>query len=99
MASLIFSIKAGADLEDIADYIGADNKVAADKVVSDIEILCRLIASMPKMGRLRPDIALGDIRSFTYEKYIILYRASSNFVEIVRIAHGARDLPALLNDE
>ena len=50
MARSIFSTKASADLEDIADYIGIDNPSAADRVVTDIEHLCGLIATMPQDG-------------------------------------------------
>lgn len=46
------------------------------------------------MGRLRPDIA-QELRYFTVGKYLILYRAVPDGVQIVRVIHGARDLPNL----
>ena len=46
------------------------------------------------MGRLRPGIA-PELRYFTVGKYLILYRTVPDGVQIVRVIHGARDLPHL----
>jgi plasmid stabilization system protein ParE len=50
------------------------------------------LADNPLMGRLRPEIA-PELRYFTVGKYLILYRTVLDGVQIVRIIHGARDLP------
>lgn len=46
------------------------------------------------MGRLRPDIA-PELRYFVVGNYLILYRTVENGIQIVRVIHGARDLPHL----
>jgi toxin ParE1/3/4 len=43
------------------------------------------------MGRERPDIGRG-IRSFAIISWMIFDRVERDFLEIVRVLHGARDL-------
>jgi toxin ParE1/3/4 len=85
------SPKARADIDEIWTYIADCNLSAADRVADEIERVCGLIARHPRMGRERPEIARG-IRSFGVMSWIIFYRIHDEFIEIVRVIHGARDL-------
>ena len=86
--------QAEEDLIDIWIYIAQDNPGAADRVLDDIDERFHALADNPSMGRLRPDIA-PELRYFTVGKYLILYRTVQDGVQIVRVIHGARDLPHL----
>jgi toxin ParE1/3/4 len=86
--------QAEEDLIDIWIYIAQDNPGAADRVLDDIDERFHALADNPLMGRLRPDIA-PELRYFTVGKYLILYRTVQDGVQIVRVIHGARDLPHL----
>lgn len=86
--------QAEEDLIEIWIYIAQDSPLAADRVLNDIEERFEGLADNPLMGRLRPDIA-AELRYFTVGKYLILYRAVPDGVQIVRVIHGARDLPHL----
>ncbi len=86
--------QAEEDLIEIWTYIAQDSFIAADQVLDDIEAKFYMLADNPQMGRLRPDIA-PELRYFTVAKYLILYRTISGGVQIVRVIHGARDLPRL----
>lgn len=66
-------------------------------MLDDIEEKCLLLADQPGLGPERPDIAFG-LRYFPARRYLILCRERSGGVEIVRVVHGARDVPALLTD-
>jgi toxin ParE1/3/4 len=90
------SDEARSDLEDIWSYIARDNPEAADKFIFSIVSRFRRLASMPNMGRQREELA-PRLRSFPVGRYVIFYRPSYNGVEIVRILHGARDLPPLFD--
>jgi toxin ParE1/3/4 len=85
------SPKARADILEIWLYIAERNPAAADRVLDAIEHVLGLIAAQPLIGRERPELAPG-IRSFAVISWVILYRPHDEFVEIVRIVHGARDL-------
>ncbi|MCQ8105891.1 type II toxin-antitoxin system RelE/ParE family toxin [Methylomonas sp. SURF-2] len=80
------------DLIEIWLYIAQDNPTAADRVLDDIEQRFVMLADNPQMGRYRPDIA-PELRYFISGKYLILYRTLNDGVQIVRVIHGARDLP------
>jgi toxin ParE1/3/4 len=91
---ILRTAQAEDDLIEIWIYIAQDNPGAADRVLDDIEERFHALADNPLMGRLRPEIA-PELRYFTVGKYLILYRTVLDGVQIVRIIHGARDLPHL----
>jgi toxin ParE1/3/4 len=85
------SAKTQADLLEIWLYIADRDTRAADRVVGEIQRVCELIASHPMMGRERPDVLPG-VRSFVVMSWTIFYRVEQDFIDIVRVLHGARDL-------
>ena len=97
MPTLHRTAQAEDDLIDIWLYIAHDDPSAADRTLDDIEDKCLLLADQPGLGPERPDIAFG-LRYFPVRRYLILYREISDGVEIVRVLHGARDVPTLLAD-
>jgi plasmid stabilization system protein ParE len=50
------------------------------------------------MGQLRPDLP-GNPRSFTADNFVILYKPTTDGIEVARVVHAARDLGALLRRE
>jgi toxin ParE1/3/4 len=89
--------QAEEDLIDIWLYIAHDDERAADRVLDDIEEKLLLLADQPDLGPARPDIA-PDLRYFPVRRYLILYRQITDGIEIVRVVHGARDVPMLTAD-
>ncbi len=94
MKRVLFAPAAESDLEMIHDYIAAANPAAAAALVARLEDLAARLADAPGMGRARPDL-LPNLRSFPLGSYLLFYRPSGNGIEIVRVLHGARDIPAL----
>ncbi len=86
--------QAEEDLIDIWIYIAQDNPLAADRVLDTIEERFYALADNPLIGRLRPDIA-PELHHSSVGKYLILYRTVPGGIQIVRVIHGARDLPHL----
>ena len=64
-------------------------------MLDDIEEKLLLLADQPGLGPARPDIA-PDLRNFPVRRYLILYRQITDGVEIVRVVHGACDVPTLM---
>jgi toxin ParE1/3/4 len=89
MASCSKRPRAETDLVEIWDFIARDDPGAADRQLDRIEAQCQLLAGNPRLGRLRPEIA-HDARAWVVGRYLILYRALDDGVEIVRVVHGAR---------
>ena len=75
------------DLDDIWDYIAADNVNAADRFVDLITEKFHSLARNPSIGQPRPDLQ-PDLRCFPVRKYVIYYREISDGIEVVRVLHG-----------
>lgn len=92
---VVFTIQAEQDLEEIGDYIAADSPGRAVTFIQEIREHCSRIAASPLAYAVRPELGEG-IRACTHGRYLIVFRPAAEEVLIVRILHGARDLPALL---
>jgi toxin ParE1/3/4 len=96
MNQIRVSAAAKSDLEDIWLYIAQDNPEMADKFVGAIVSRFPKLAARPLTGRQREELS-ADLRSFPIGHHIIFYRPLEQGVEIVRVLHGARDLPPLFD--
>jgi toxin ParE1/3/4 len=94
MSQYRVSDAASADLEEIWLFIAQDDPDAADRFLQNLVSRFPTLASMPLMGRLREELAVR-LRSFPVGNYVIFYRSTTGGIEIVRVLHGARDLPPL----
>jgi toxin ParE1/3/4 len=94
MPSVIKSPAATDDLLEIWLYIAQDNLAAGDALIDSIDDKCRVLAEHPQMGRRRTELG-SDLHSFAEGRYVVFYRVRSDGIEIVRVLHGARDIPRL----
>ncbi len=92
---LRFTSMAVSDLEEIGDYIARDNPARAESFVVELRKQCEKIARNPLGYRARPEIAEG-IRTCAFRHYLILFRTEGDEVLIVRMLHGAMDIPRKL---
>jgi toxin ParE1/3/4 len=97
MPRLRFTPTARIDLQEIADFIAEDNAGSAGRVLAGLRRSCRRLASLPGMGRLRPDIG-PKVQSFPAGSYVIFFRRRSDSVEILAVLHGARDIERVMGD-
>lgn len=88
------SAAARADLDDIWFYIAQDDVDAADKFIQAVIGKFQKLAEWPEIGRQREELA-SHLRSLVVGRCVIFYRLMGNGIEIVRVLHGARDLPPL----
>lgn len=84
--------QAANDLEEIEEYISRDNPDAAARLIQEIMETCELLGRHPEAGDERPKLRKG-LRGFPVGNYIIFYRIMGNKVEILRVLHGARNMP------
>jgi len=94
MARIVRSPDALQDIEDIWSYIAGDNRVAADRFVRTIEERIQRLVDYPLIGRPRDEFHPG-LRSVPLGSYLLFYRPIVDGIEVVRILHGARDLPQI----
>lgn len=76
----------------IGDYIAQDNPLRAISFVRELFAQCKTIAGNPLGYRLRPELE-EDLRSCAYGNYVIFFSATEQEVTIIRVLHGARDIP------
>jgi toxin ParE1/3/4 len=94
MASVLRTSQAELDLVEIGVHIATDDPAAADRWLDLVEQKCQLLATMPQMGRDRGNLA-PDLRSFPVGEYLIFYRPGNEGIIVIRVLHGARDIPTL----
>lgn len=85
-------LKAVKDLEDLQEYIAADNPTAASR---QLELILNAVARLSENTNLgRPGRVKGT-RELVIPKtpYIAAYRIKYDVVEILRVLHGARKWP------
>jgi toxin ParE1/3/4 len=94
--------QAQEDTDEIWHYIAQDNPTAAEAFLDAIEEVSKHLSVFPATGGLRYfyHTELHGLRILPlpkFEKYLLFYRIHEDeqVVEIVRIVHGARDLPSL----
>jgi toxin ParE1/3/4 len=79
------------DLDEIVDYISRDNAEAARRwLKSTMDEFLRL-AKNPLIGQERNDLR-PEVRSISYGNYVVYFRSRGDFLDIVRVLHGARDI-------
>ena len=94
--------QAEEDLTQVYLHIGADSPEAAERLLDAVEATIRTILDSPRIGKLWPTRAprLDGIRFWGvrgFENYLLFYRIAGHDVEVVRLIHGARDLPKILS--
>jgi plasmid stabilization system protein ParE len=89
-----------SDLDEIFDYIMANNPQAAAKVLDSIVESLHRLESYPQSGKLLIERSLKkyNFRMVIVDPYIAFYRFIDNKILVYRILHGARDYAHLLKD-
>lgn len=77
-------------------YIAQDSVVNADRFIDLLQSKHAIIASQPRIGTPRPDFG-PEVRSYPVGQYILFYRLHAGRIELLRVLHGARDLPRLFD--
>ncbi len=92
---VIISDLADRDLEEIGDYIAADNPDRARSFVRELRARCEALSETPRAYPLREEFG-GDVRLLVHRRYLILYRVLADIVYVERVWHGARKVIPLL---
>ena len=92
MARLVILPAARMDLIEIGDFIALDSPERAASFVAEIEARMIEVAERPGSFPARDELHKG-LRS---ARHLIFFVEAGDEVRIVRVLHGARDLPSLL---
>jgi toxin ParE1/3/4 len=101
---LVIRPKADIDLDEQALFIGLDSIDAAIRFYGAATAAFERLLTMPELGVARPlgSTRLEGLRMWPipdFPNYLIFYLPSPSDIEIVRVLHGARDIPEILEAE
>nr|WP_245613232.1 type II toxin-antitoxin system RelE/ParE family toxin [Skermanella stibiiresistens] len=88
------------DLLAAVRWIAKDNPSAATALRDTVVGAAHRIGQHPRIGTVRNDLAPQNVRFLPVSgfPYVIVYDARSEPALILRVLHGARELPELLRD-
>lgn len=92
------------DLDGFADFFADRSLSTAMRFAEAADAALSLLAESPLMGHPRSgeDPFLRQVRSWPvpgFEAILMFYKPSVRGIDVVRIIHGARDLPSILEEE
>jgi len=98
MSRYIVARRALLDLDEIWNYIAADNHQVARKVILNLRSRFRRLTENQLIGTHEPQFG-KEMRSFVVPPYAIFYRNRPDHTLIVRVLHSARDIPNIMTSE
>jgi len=90
MSGFVLHPDAFTDLEEIWNYIAADNLDAADRVIGEIQEAIRALIPFPQMGHLRPDLTSRPIRFHPVRSFLIAYAPEEEPLLVLAVLHARR---------
>jgi len=78
------------DLDEIWDFIGADDSEAADRLIAEIVCAIDALVPFPRGGHRRPDLTGRPLRFISVREYLIAYAPEEKPLWVVAVMHGRR---------
>jgi plasmid stabilization system protein ParE len=93
MGEIIWTEKASKHLQAIHAYIAADSPTYATRFIKSLIKSASPLVTMPRMGRIVPELENLGLREIIFHDYRIVYRiaVASGNSEILAVIHSARD--------
>ncbi len=100
MGQVYCSCDAERDLDVIWHYLADKSVKLADYFLDRVDAQTSLLSDQPRIGH-RCDHLIPGLRAVRVLRspYVIYYRPEADGITIVRVLHGARDIPKKFDDE
>jgi toxin ParE1/3/4 len=79
------------DLDEIWEYIAADNLEAAYRTIDEILAAIRRVVPFPHTGHRRRDLTSRPLRFIRVRDYLIAYAPDEKPLWVIAVMHGHRD--------
>ena len=97
MKLYVLSPEAQRDLDGVKDYLLKTASVRVARYVNrELRQGMRFLAENPGAGHSREDLTEEPVKFWSVFSYLIVYDPKKRPIEIVRVLHGALDIPSLL---
>jgi toxin ParE1/3/4 len=73
------------NLQQIEDFISADNPEAAIQLIDKLISLTKDLIRFPKKGRIVPELTIDRIREIIYKNYRLVYVIKKNSITILTV--------------
>jgi plasmid stabilization system protein ParE len=80
-------------IQEIADYIAADNVSAANVWIDSVFQKVDLLKKNPEIGRIVPELGRPDISELFHGNYRIIYLYTPRKISILTVRHFKQILP------
>jgi plasmid stabilization system protein ParE len=91
MTGYDFHPEARFGLDEIWEFIRADNLDAADRIITEILSAIRALVPFPGKGHRRPDLTSRPLRFILVREYLIAYAPDEKPLWVVAVMHGRRN--------
>lgn len=94
---------ADTDIDEAAAYIASDSLDQALRLYDSVDATFRLLREHPErwpVYKLDHPRLQGVRRCWVagFPNFLVFYRMEGSVVEVIRVLHGARDIPAMLRE-
>ena len=79
------------DIEEIWEFIAADNLDAADRILQELYESIQALVSYPHLGHARPDLTSKPLRFQIVRDLLIAYAPDQKPLRVVAVLHGRRN--------
>jgi plasmid stabilization system protein ParE len=90
---VVWSVLATVDLESIIERITRDSEFYAAAVARELVAAARSLATFSERGHVVPEYEDRTVREIIVRNYRLIYRVRPKRVEVLRLIHGARQMP------
>lgn len=97
----VLADSATRDLIEIWQYLYEESgsEAVADRQIDALSERFYLLACYPRLGRARDDELGRGRRAYPVGQYLIVYTVKGDSTQILRVAHGKRDVRVLMRGE
>ena len=85
-------------LRQLHDHIALDQPLNAQRFVDRLTRHASEAAHRPEIGRVVPEFQRDDVREVFEGAYRLIYRVTDDGIDVLTVRHGARLMPARLQD-
>jgi plasmid stabilization system protein ParE len=82
--------EARVDLDEVWEFIRADNPDAADRMIAEILSAIRATVPFPDRGHRRPELTSRPLRFILVKEYLIAYAPDEKPLWVGAVMHGRR---------
>jgi toxin ParE1/3/4 len=88
-----WTAEAEKHLDGIYRYIAEDSPLYASRTLDNLTRRADHLIDHPRVGRIVPKYDNPNLRELIVGSYRIIYRITSDLIEILAVFHGAQQLP------